>query len=267
MAYQASLEAIRRSGISVSDIEAIIVATTTPDIAMPSTACILQDMLGVLGVLAFDINAACSGWLYAISVARGLICSQIAENVLVVGVDLQSQLLDKTDMGTYFLFGDGAGAAVLSSKHNGHLIKECVLRADSKGLHLAKRAIPGYKIPFGVENLNPWIRLDGHAMFRFATAGFANIIKEVIARSGWNMEEVTKIIPHQANGRILKAAAQKSGIPFEKFHINIGRVGNTSSASIPLALIDIEKDLEKGNKLVLCSVGAGVTIAAISIEW
>jgi 3-oxoacyl-[acyl-carrier-protein] synthase III len=142
-----------------------------------------------------------------------------------------------------------------------------VLTADAKGLHLAKRAVPGYKIPLGIENLNPWIKLDGHAMFRFATGGFASIIQEVIARSGWKLEEVDRVVPHQANSRIIKAAAQKCGIPFERFHINIGRLGNTSSASIPLALLELEKDLDKGDKLVLCSVGAGVTCAALSVEW
>ena len=267
MAFQASVEAIRRSGLVPKDIGAILLATTTPDVVMPSTACILQDMLGLHGIPSFDINAACSGWLYGLSVAKGLIATGIADNILVAGVEMQSQLLDKTDMGTYFLFGDGAGAAVVSSKRQGHAIKQAVLTADAKGLHLAKRAVPGYKIPLGIENLNPWIKLDGHAMFRFATGGFATIIQEVIAKSGWKLEEVDRVVPHQANSRIIKAAAQKCGIPFEKFHINIGRVGNTSSASIPLALIDLEKDLAKGDKLVLCSVGAGVTCAAISVEW
>jgi 3-oxoacyl-[acyl-carrier-protein] synthase-3 len=267
MAYQASVEAIRRSGLATKDVGAIVLATTTPDVVMPSTACILQDMLGLHGIPAFDINAACSGWLYGLSLAKGLIAIGIADNILVAGVEMQSHLLDKTDMGTYFLFGDGAGAGVVSSKRQGHTIKQAVLTADAKGLHLAKRAVPGYKIPLGLENLNPWIKLDGHAMFRFATGGFATIIQEVIARSGWKLEEVDRVVPHQANSRILKAAAQKCGIPFERFHININRVGNTSSASIPLALLELEKDLAKGDKLVLCSVGAGVTCAAISVEW
>jgi 3-oxoacyl-(acyl-carrier-protein) synthase III len=267
MAYQASMEAIGRSGLQAKDLGAIVVATGTPDVAMPSTACILQDMLGVRGIPSFDLTAACSGWLYGLSVAKGLITAQVAEDVLVVGVELQSQLLDKTDMGTYFLFGDGAGAAVVSGSRGGHAIKQAVLRADSKGLQLAKRAVPGYKIPLGVENLNPWIRLDGHAMFRFATGGFATIIQEATVRSGWRLDEVNWVVPHQANSRIIKAAAQKCGIGFERFYINIGRVGNTSSASIPLALLELEKELHKGDKIILCSVGAGVTIAALSVEW
>ncbi len=267
MAYHASTEAIRRSGLETKDIGGIIVSTETPDFSMPSTACILQDMLGVRGIPSFDLKAACSGWLYALTMAKGLILSGVADDILVTGVEMQSQLLDKTDIGTYFLFGDGAGAAVVSGKRPGHAMKQAILKADSKGLPLAKRSVPGFKIPLGLENLNPWIRLDGHALFRFATGGFATIIQDVIAKSGWNPQEVGWVVPHQANARILKAAAQKCGVPFERFYINIDRLGNTSSASIPLALLDMQKDLRPGDRLVLCSVGAGVTIAALTVEW
>ncbi len=267
MAFHASSEAIRRSGLDPKDIGGIIVSTETPDITMPSTACILQDMLGLRGIPAFDLKAACSGWLYGLTLAKGLVLSGVADDILVTGVEMQSQLLDKTDMGTYFLFGDGAGAAVVSGRRPGHAMKQSILKADSKGLPLARRAVPGFKIPLGLENLNPWIRLDGHALFRFATGGFAAIIQDVIAGSGWNPEDVGWVVPHQANARILKAAAQKCGVPFERFYINIDRLGNTSSASIPLALMDLQKDLKSGDKLVLCSVGAGVTIAALTVEW
>ena len=267
MAFKASMEALRKSGMNATDIGAIVLSTETPDMAMPSTACILQDMLGIRGVPAFDIHAACSGWLYGISVARGLVSSGVADNILVVSTEMQSQLLDKTDMGTYFLFGDGSGATVVSGSRQGHPIKSVLLKADSKGLYLAQRIVPGYKIPFGIENLNPWIRLDGHAMFRFATEGFSTIIRDVVRKSGWRLEDVQWVVPHQANRRILKAAAQRSGISFGHFYINIDKLGNTSSASVPHAILDLEKDLHKGDKIVLCSVGAGVTIAALTVEW
>jgi 3-oxoacyl-[acyl-carrier-protein] synthase III len=267
MAFKASMEALRKSGMNATEIGAIVLSTETPDMAMPSTACILQDMLGIRGIPAFDMHAACSGWLYGISVARGLITSGVTDNILVVSTEMQSQLLDKTDMGTYFLFGDGAGATVVSGSRRGHPIKRVLLKADSKGLYLAQRIVPGYKILFGIENFNPWIRLDGHAMFRFATEGFSTIIRDVIQKSGWQLEDVQWVVPHQANRRILKAAAQRSGISFEHFYINIDKLGNTSSASVPHAILDLEKDLHKGDKLVLCSVGAGVTIAALTIEW
>jgi 3-oxoacyl-[acyl-carrier-protein] synthase-3 len=261
------LNALKRSNIKADELGAIVLATETPDMAMPATACILQDMLGVRGIPAFDLNAACSGWLYALAVARGMIISGVADNILVVSTDLQSLVIDKTDMETCFLLADGAGAAVVSGSREGHAIKSVLLKADSKGLHMIKRAVPGYKIPAGIENLNPWIRMDGHAMFRFATEGFSTIIRDVTSLSGWKPEEVQWVIPHQANRRILKAAANRSGISFDRFYINIERVGNTGSASIPNALVDLEKDLHRGDKMVLCSVGAGITIAAVSIEW
>jgi len=266
MACAASLEAIRKAGISARDLDAIVLSTTTPDVAMPATACILQDRLGLGGIPAFDLNAACSGWLYAVAMARGMIFSGMARTVLTVGVDVQSRLLDKSDRDTYFLFGDGAGAAVIAAGKSGHRIRQALLSADAKGLHLARREDPGYMIN-GRDQADPWIRLDGHALFRFATESFAAIIREVIEKTGWQADETRWVIPHQANGRILKAAAKRSGVAFDRFLLNLERVGNTSSASIPLALLEIEDSLKPGDKLVLCSVGAGVTTAAISVEW
>ena len=267
MAYAASLEAIRKSGIATKDIDAIILATTTPDVAMPSTACILQDRLNLGTIPAFDVNAACSGWLYAVSLARGMIFSGMARNVLTVGVDVQSRLLDRSDRNTCFIFGDAAGAAIISGGQNGHRIREVVLGADTRGLHMARRDEPGYLVANGYTNIDPWIRMDGQSLFRFATESFAAIIRDAIAKSGWSANETRWIIPHQANGRILKAAAKRSGVPFQRFYLNVERVGNTSSASIPVALIEVEDTLQPGDKLILCSVGAGVTTAAASIEW
>ena len=232
---------------------------------MPSTACILQDRLCLQTVPAFDLNAACSGWLYAVAMARGMILSGIARNVLTVGVELQSRLLDPTDRNAYFLFGDGAGAAVISAGSKGRRIRQIVLGADSRGLQMAGRAAPGYALTNGQSD--PWIRIDGHALFRAATESFADLIRRTTAQSGWTPDDVRWIVPHQANGRILKAAAKRSGVDFRRFMLNIEEVGNTSSASIPLALVEYEDRIQPGDKLVLCSVGAGLTTAAISLEW
>ncbi len=235
MAYQAALEAIRRSNIAAKDIDAVIVATTTPDVAMPSTAAILQDRLNLQTIPAFDLNAACSGWLYAVSMAQGMILSGTAHNVLTVGVDMQLRLLDKSDRSAYFLFGDGAGAAIVSSGSVGHRIHESILGADTRGLHMARREESGYAVRNGHTNIDPWIRIDGHALFRLATESFTDLIRQAMSKSGWSVEETRWIIPHQANGRILKAAAKCSGVGFERFFLNVEHVGNTSSASIPLA--------------------------------
>jgi 3-oxoacyl-[acyl-carrier-protein] synthase III len=269
MAYKAALEAIRRSGIAAKDIDAVVVATTTPDAAMPSTAAILQDRLNLQTVPAFDLNAACSGWLYAVSMAQGMILSGTARNVLTVGVDMQSRLLDKSDRSAYFLFGDGAGAAIVSSMPpgGGHRIHQVVLGADTRGLHTARRAEPGYAIRNGEMTADPWIRIEGPALFRLATESFTAIIRRALSKSGWTTDQTRWVIPHQANGRILKAAAKHSGVGFDHFYLNVEHVGNTSSASIPLAMIEIDESLKPGDKLLLCSVGAGLTVAAVCVEW
>jgi 3-oxoacyl-[acyl-carrier-protein] synthase-3 len=196
-----------------------------------------------------------------------MIRSGMARNVLTVGVEMQSRLLDPSDHNAYFLFGDGAGAAIIASGSAGHRIRRVTLGADPQGLQMARRASPGYFVLNGDDHVDPWIRLDGHALFRAATDNFASLIRETIAKTGWTPEETRWIIPHQANGRILKAAAKRSGVPFERFFINIDHVGNTSSASIPLAISEAEPNLAPGDKLILCSVGAGITTAAISVEW
>ena len=265
MAFKAALEAIRNSGLDTRDIDAIIVATTTPDMAIPSTAAILQERLSLPTVPAFDLNAACSGWLYAVANARGLIQSGLARHVLTVGVEMQSRLLDAADRNAYFLFGDGAGAAIISAGDTGHRIRHVQIGGDSRGIHMARREAPGYLLPNG--HGDPWIRIDGHAMFRFATESFTSLIRDAVSHSGWKAEDTRWVIPHQANGRILKAAAKRSGIPFDRFFVNMENIGNTSSASIPLALTDVQRSLRPDDKLVLCSVGAGLTTAAISVEW
>jgi 3-oxoacyl-(acyl-carrier-protein) synthase III len=267
MAYAASAEALRRAGLTAKEIDTVIVATTTPDVAMPSTACILQERLGLVTVPAFDLNAACSGWLYAVAVAEGLVLSGMARNVLTVGVDMQSRLLDRCDRNAWFLFGDGAGAAVVSAGTEGHRLGRTILGADTRGLRLARRSDPGYLVADGSPVADPWIRIDGAALFRVATESFISLIRQSIARAGWTPEDTRWIVPHQANGRILKAAAKRSGVPFDRFYLNVDRVGNTSSASIPLALAEMEPNLQTGDKLILCSVGAGMTTAAVSLEW
>ena len=271
MAYHAAMQAISRSGVEAKEIDAVIVATTTPDVAMPSTAAILQNRLNLHSIPAFDLNAACSGWLYAVSVAQGMILSGTARNVLTVGVDMQSRLLDHSDRSAYFLFGDGAGAAIVSamSAHShGHRIHNVVLGADARGLHMARRNEPGYAIRNGqCHGGDPWIRIDGPALFRLATENFALIIRQALSRSGWQSDDVRWIIPHQANGRILKAAAKRSHVGFDRFYLNVDHVGNTSSASIPLAIMEMEEGLRPRDKLLLCSVGAGLTTAAITVEW
>jgi 3-oxoacyl-[acyl-carrier-protein] synthase-3 len=267
MALQAALEAIRNAKIAPKEIDAVIVATTTPDAAMPSTACILADQLGLSNVPAFDLNAACSGWLYGVSMARGMIVSGMARNVLAVGVDMQSRLLEPSDRNAIFLFGDGAGAGVISAGSKGHRMRQFILASDTDGIRLARREEPAYLVLDGSSQFDPWIRLDGQPLFRYAVDNFSRMIRAAMSASGWTAADEPWILPHQANGRILKAAAKRSGVPFERFFLNLERVGNISSGSIPLLLLESAPKLQPGDKLILCSVGAGLTAAAISMEW
>ena len=267
LAYAASCEAIRNAGIEANEIDAIILATWTPDMATPSTACILQRRLGIGPVPSFDLNAACSGWLYGLSMARAMIVSGMARKVLVVGVDVQSQILDRSDHTTCFLFGDGAGAAIVSAGDGGHEVRHALIGADSSGLQLARREEPGYAVLNGTDGIDPWIRMDGQALFRFAAGAFASLIRDSAAASGWDLDDVRWVVPHQANARILKAAAKRCGVPFERVYVNVDHVGNTSSASIPVALTEMQDRLERGDKLILCSVGAGITTGVVTVEW
>ena len=267
MAYAAAVRAVKASGLDLGDIDALILATSTPEAAMPATANILQQKLGLRTIPAFDLNAACSGWLYAVSVARSMILSGMARTVLTVAVDMQSRLLDKADESAYFLFGDAAAAGVVALGSEGHVIQHAMLGADSDGLHMARRDAPGYLVSNGRAEFDPYIRLDGPALFRAAAENFSRLVRATLAATGWKAEEVRYVVPHQANARILKAAAKRSGVSFERFYLNVDRVGNTSSASIPLALAELQESLQPGDRLILCSVGAGLTTAAMAVEW
>ena len=253
MAYKAALEAIRRCGIAAKDIDAVVVATTTPDMAMPSTAAILQDRLNLQTVPAFDLNAACSGWLYAVSMAQGMILSGTARNVLTVGVDMQSQLLDKSDRSAYFLFGDGAGAAIVSCRPASGIASTRWFWAPIPAACTWPAATSPATPSATANDGRPLDPHRGAGPVPPATESFTAIIRQALAKSGWTAEQTRWVIPHQANGRILKAAAKHSGVGFDRFYLNVEHVGNTSSASIPLAIIEIDESLKPGDKLVLCS--------------
>lgn len=265
LAFGAARAALEDAELDASELGGIIVATLTPDMAMPSTACVLQEMLGINGLPAFDLNAACSGWLYGLTLARGMILSHQAENILVVGVDAQSRLLDPADRNTYFIFGDGAGAAVVGRSPIGHRIDQDLIITDVRGLKLARREQAGYLA--GPTPKDPWIRMEGQALYKSAVSIFTDVIDRVLAKSQWPREDLSWVVPHQANRRIIESTAKKARIPKEKFIINIERIGNTSSASIPIALNDCQYTFKPGEKLLLCSVGAGLAAAAMTVEW
>ncbi|RKX77613.1 MAG: hypothetical protein DRP87_08635 [Spirochaetes bacterium] len=271
MGVEAARAALSSAGKEARDIQMIILATTTPDMPLPASACAIQQKLGIPKIPAFDIAAACSGWIYALFIAQKFIETGTYNNILVVASEAMSRFTDKKDRATAFLFGDGAGAAVLSSDSDGHIISDISISGDSAGYDIIYRKAGGASLPLG-SNISPgdeyWF-MDGGRMFRSAVDTFSEIIVEVAEKSGEKLTDFRWRVPHQANRRILSTVAKKIRVPFEKFFMNIHDYGNTSAASIPLALKDLENtnQVKKGDKLLLCAVGAGLTYAGGVLTW
>ncbi len=271
MAYAAAKEALENSGLSAADIDMIILATTTPDMPLPATACLIQQRLGCSEIPAFDLQAACSGWLYALSIAQQFLKSGACRNILVLAAETMSKFTNQADRATAFLFGDGAGAAVVSSEKSGHELSDVLLKADSSGYDIIYRRAGGSLMP-PRDMKSPkdefWF-MDGGRMFRTAVATFSDVIESVAAKAKTAIRDFNWFIPHQANERILKSVAGRVKAIPERFFSNIKLVGNTSAASIPLALKDLEKQekVKSGDKLLLCAVGAGLTSAGAVLTW
>ena len=271
MAYFAAKEAMDNSGLSASDIDMIILATTTPDMPLPATACAIQRRLGCRDIPAFDLQAACSGWLYALSIAQQFLKTGSCRNILVLAAETMSKYTNRSDRATAFLFGDGAGAAVVSSEKPGHELSDVFLKADPSGYDLIYRRAGGSLMPprsMQSPKDEFWF-MDGGKMFRSAVAAFSDVIEAVAEKAKTAIRDFNWFIPHQANQRILKSVASRVKAKPEKFFSNIKLVGNTSAASIPLALKDLAKQerVESGEKLLLCAVGAGLTSAGAVLTW
>ncbi|MEW5814698.1 MAG: beta-ketoacyl-ACP synthase 3 [Spirochaetota bacterium] len=271
LGLEAAKTALEAAGLDVSAVQMIIVATSTPDMPLPATACALQQKLGCPNIPAFDIAAACSGWLFGLSLAQQYIENGTFDNILVIAAETMSRFTDKTDRSTAFLFGDGAGAALVSSSPAGHRLSGMIIRGDSTGYDIIYRKAGGSSLPPG-SKLSPgdeyWY-MDGGRMFRGAVAAFSEIINAVSEKAGIELKDFRWIVPHQANQRILKAVANKVKIEEEKFFSNIALYGNTSAASVPLAIRDLEMEgrIKTGDKILLCAVGAGLTYAGCVLEW
>lgn len=271
MATRAARRALRVAGVDPGRIDLVILASLTPDYLMPNTASIVQDALGATRAAAFDLNAACSGFIYGIAVASGMIRSGIHDTVLVIGSESLSRVTNWTDRGTCVLFGDGAGAVVLEASDRPGGVLSTAMGSDGSGgdllsVHLGTR-IPVYdrEIDAG-EN---YIKMNGPEVFRFATRIMSQAARQVIADAGLTVEDIDLVVPHQANNRILQVAAKQLGISQSKVFSNLERFGNTSSASVPLALVDaIEAGrLRAGDRLVMVGFGGGLTWAACVVEW
>lgn len=272
LAYEAALRAINNANRKAEDIDLIICATVTPDSFMPSVACIVQDRLGAVNAAAFDLTAACTGLIYAIVTGSVYIESGMYRNILVIGAETISKVLDWTDRSTCVLFGDGAGAVLLTASENKKgILSANLLSNGSKKEFLCLSAVP-LSNPLSkneVSSFRPSITMDGQEVFKFAVRSITDHIKQVLEKADLKAEDIKYIIPHQANYRIIEMAAKSSGIPLEKFFMNLENYGNTSAATIGIALDEMadRKLLKDGDKFIMVGFGAGLTSGAVLVEW
>ncbi|MEM7130664.1 MAG: beta-ketoacyl-ACP synthase III [Chloroflexota bacterium] len=273
MAIKASREALAVADVPASKIDLIICATSSPEHIFPSTASIVQDSLGAVNAGAYDLSAACSGFVYALSTARGHILAGDAEYVLVIGSETMSRLVDWTDRNTCVLFGDGAGALLLAASDVPGGVTAVDLGSDGSGANSLIIPAGGSAMPANLETVSTgshFIRMDGRAVFRFATRTIASSTRKVLAKSGLSIDDVDMVIPHQANLRIIHNSVQKQlKIPKEKIFANVQKYGNTSAASIPIALCEAisEGKIKPDDNLVLVGFGGGLTWAACTVKW
>jgi len=272
LATQAARAALEVADLTPRQLDTIIVATVTPDYPFPSTACLVQDGLGAVRASAFDLNAGCSGFVYGLSLGTSLIASGQAEHVLVIGAETLSRITDWSDRNTCVLFGDGAGAVILALGQNGGGVRASVMGADGSGGDLLIVPAGGSRQPASAQTVadgKHHIHMSGREVFRFATRIMAEATREVVQRAGWELDEISLVIPHQANQRIIDASTKRLKLDRERVFSNVDRYGNTSAASIPIALCEaVEQDRIKPNdRLVLVGFGAGLTWAAAALEW
>lgn len=272
MAIAAAEKALQMAEVAASDIDLIIVATITPDMPFPATACLVQHKLGASRAAAFDLEAACSGFVYGLQVASRFIATGTAENALVIGAEKISSIIDWTDRNTCVLFGDGAGAAVLSHRPNSRGIIETKLGADGGKAGLLAMPGGGCQTPATATSLEArqhFLKMDGKETFKNAVTAMAAATKETLESAGMSIEDIDLVIPHQANMRILSAVGDRIGVAREKVFTNVDRYGNTSAASVGIALDEAYRTgvIQSGSIILLLVFGAGLTWGASIIEW
>jgi 3-oxoacyl-[acyl-carrier-protein] synthase-3 len=272
LAVEAARKALEERGIAGSDVEAIFLATVTPDMMFPSTACLVQDRLGAKGAWGFDISAACSGFIYALQTGVKFVESGAHKKVLVIGSDVMSSIIDYTDRATCVIFGDGAGAVLIEPATDDNCVLDFVHEVDGAGgtslfmpgggsLHPATRET--------VEQKMHYVHQDGQAVFKFAVRKMAEVSETILKRNGFSPKDVDVFVPHQANQRIILSTAERLGLRDEQVIINIGEYGNTTAGTIPLGLETARKNgrLKKGSLVLIASVGAGFTVGATLFRW
>jgi len=272
MSFEAAKQALEVAGITPNDLGLIIIATVTPEYSFPATACVVQDMLGAEHAGAFDLSAGCSGFMYGLAMGSQAIASGAQQHVLVIGAETLSRIVNWHDRETCVLFGDGAGAVVLSGSDEPGGVLSTLIRADGSGGELLILPAGGSHQPPTLDTVatgQHYVRMNGREVFRFATRVMDEATRKVVADAGLTLQDVDLFIPHQANLRIIQAAVRALKMPMDKFFVNLERYGNTSGASIPIALceaVDAGR-LNPGDHLVMVGFGAGLTWAASVIQW
>ena len=271
LARKAAKQLIQKTGVDPDTIDALIVTTTTPDYKFPSTASIVLGKLGLKNAFAFDFEAACCGFLYSLDVAASMIQSGRYKKIIVIGADKMSSLVDYQDRATCVLFGDGAGAVLVeASEEEGVGVQNSYLRTDGKGLPFLHMKAGGSVCPashFTVDHRLHYLYQEGRTVFRYAVTDMSNDVAEIMKRNNLTADDVKWVVPHEANLRIIEAVTKRVGIPMEKVMVNIQHYGNTSAATIPLALWDFEKELKKGDNIVFTAFGAGFVHGASYYKW
>lgn len=270
MAVPAVQEILRKKNLQATDIDCIICATVTPDMVFPATANIIGDKLGATNAFGFDVAAACSGFLFALTTGTAFIESGRYKKVIVVGADKMSAIVDYTDRNTCVLFGDAAGAVLLEPSTDDCGIKDSLLRSDGSGAKFLHMKAGGSLKPSSIETVTAkehYAYQEGQSVFKFAVKGMADVSADLLERNNLTGDDIAWLVPHQANLRIIDATANRMGLPKEKVMINIHKYGNTTAATIPLCLWEWESQLKKGDNIVLAAFGGGFTWGATWVKW
>ncbi len=270
MAVQAILPLLKKRGIAADEIELIICATTTPDMQFPATANIIADKIGAVNAWGYDVNAACSGFIFALSTATKFIETGTHKKVLVVGVDKMSSIIDYTDRATCVIFGDGGGAVLLEPNTENHGIMDAILRVDGSGRAFLHQKAGGSVKPATLDTVaakEHFVYQEGQTVFKFAVTKMADVSAEIMEKNNLKGEDIAWLIPHQANKRIIDATARRMGLPDDKVTLNIERYGNTTNGTIPLCLWEWEKKFKKGDNIIIAAFGGGFTWGAIWVKW
>lgn len=272
LAVEAAKKALINANVSIDEIELIIVATCTPDYLVTSSACLVQKKLGAVNAAAMDLGAACSGFVYALTVANSMIVSGVYKKILVIGAETLSRIINMEDRNTAVLFGDGAAAAVVGEVEENYGILSSYLGSDGDINETLVVKAGGTKYPMTeerMENKENYLKMKGQEVFKFAVNALPNATKEALEKSGLSSEDVDIVIPHQANSRIIETASKKLGIPMDKFYLNLNKFGNTSAASIGIAMEEAlnKKLIKKGDVVAITGFGGGLTFGSLIMRW